>query len=189
MLGCTPNTGDRGDHQNPRRTQCPQHRTTAPTGSCSTDTMMTLTPARLVMPEQYGKLHKRTCSGVHGQQTWAASALSDRDDDHMQGQLLAGWSKRVTPCCVGGVELRTRTLLARRVTDADSSGTGLERTAAEILARSPRSYVGAESDPANLVGTRSRRPSGGHRRGVPDYPTPAVSSSARRCLTMQGNAD
>lgn len=98
--------------------------------------------------------------------------LSDRDDDHMQGHwLLARLGKRVLR--PGGVEL-TRTLLARaEVTDADvlELAPGLGRTAAEILARNPRSYVGAESDPnaANLVASAD-----------------VVIGEAM--LTMQGNA-
>lgn len=67
--------------------------------------------------------------------------------------LLARLGKRVLR--PGGVEL-TRTLLAHaELTDADvlELAPGLGRTAAEILARSPRSYIGAESDPdaANVV--------------------------------------
>lgn len=113
--------------------------------------------------------------------------LSDRDDDHMQGHwLLARLGKRVLR--PGGVEL-TRTLLARaEVTDADvlELAPGLGRTAAEILARNPRSYVGAESDPnaANLVRhvLAAAATSGSPTRPIPDYPTPApMSSSARRC--------
>lgn len=79
---------------------------------------------------------------------------SNRADDTVQGHwLLARLGKRVLR--PGGVEL-TRSLLARaQVTDADvvELAPGLGRTATEILARGPRSYVGAESDPdaANVV--------------------------------------
>src|SRR6476659_2445854 len=80
--------------------------------------------------------------------------LSNRDDEHVQGHwLLARLGKRVLR--PGGVEL-TRTLLARaEVAGADvlELAPGLGRTAAEIIARRPRSYVGAEADPdaANVV--------------------------------------
>ncbi|MDT5173995.1 MAG: hypothetical protein QOG37_1246 [Mycobacterium sp.] len=80
--------------------------------------------------------------------------LSNRDDEHVQGHwLLARLGKRVLR--PGGVEL-TRTLLARaEVAGADvlELAPGLGRTAAEIIARRPRSYVGVEADPdaANLV--------------------------------------
>ncbi|CAM4435716.1 arsenite S-adenosylmethyltransferase [Mycobacterium basiliense] len=120
--------------------------------------------------------------------------LSNRDDDHLQGHwLLARLGKRVLR--PGGVEL-TRTLLARAgVNDADvlELAPGLGRTAAEILARHPRSYVGAESDPdaANLV----RGVLGGHGdvrvtdaadTGLPDASADVVIGEAM--LTMQGDA-
>ena len=75
--------------------------------------------------------------------------LSDRDDEHVRGHwLLARLGKRVL--LPGGIEL-TRTLLVRaEVAGADvlELAPGLGRTAAEIIARRPRSYVGAEADPA-----------------------------------------
>ncbi len=113
--------------------------------------------------------------------------LSDRDDDHMQGHwLLARLGKRVLR--PGGVEL-TRTLLARaEVTDADvlELAPGLGRTAAEILARNPRSYVGRRAIPTRPTWSDTFSPaaatSGSPTRPIPDYPTPApMSSSARRC--------
>jgi SAM-dependent methyltransferase len=79
---------------------------------------------------------------------------SSRADDSVAGHwLLARLGKRVLR--PGGVEL-TRTLLAHaEVADADvlELAPGLGRTAAEILSRGPRSYIGAESDPdaANIV--------------------------------------
>lgn len=120
--------------------------------------------------------------------------LSDRDDDHMQGHwLLARLGKRVLR--PGGVEL-TRTLLARaEVTDADvlELAPGLGRTAAEILARNPRSYVGAESDPnaANLVrhvlaGRGDVRVTDAADTGLSDASADVVIGEAM--LTMQGNA-
>lgn len=79
---------------------------------------------------------------------------SNRADDNVAGHwLLARLGKRVLR--PGGVEL-TRVLLATaEVSDADvvELAPGLGRTAAEILNRRPRSYVGAEGDPdaANMV--------------------------------------
>lgn len=115
--------------------------------------------------------------------------LSDRDDDHMQGHwLLARLGKRVLR--PGGVEL-TRTLLARaEVTDADvlELAPGLGRTAAEILARNPRSYVGGgeRSQRGQPGPTRSRRPRRrpGHRRGR--Y---RIIRRQRRCRHRRGDAD
>lgn len=119
---------------------------------------------------------------------------SNRDEDHLQGHwLLARLGKRVLR--PGGVEL-TRTLLARAaVSDADvlELAPGLGRTAAEILVRHPRSYVGAEGDPdaANLVrGVVANR---GEVRvtdaadtGLPDASVDVVVGEAM--LTMQGEA-
>lgn len=71
-----------------------------------------------------------------------------RGDDSVQGHwLLARLGKRVLR--PGGIGL-THTLLARaHLTDADvlELAPGLGRTAAEILAYQPHSYVGAEQDP------------------------------------------
>ena len=73
---------------------------------------------------------------------------ASRGDDAVQGHwLLARLGKRVLR--PGGIGL-TRTLLSDAdVTDADvlELAPGLGRTATEILARRPRSYVGAEQDP------------------------------------------
>jgi len=123
---------------------------------------------------------------------------SNRADDTVQGHwLLARLGKRVLR--PGGVEL-TRTLLARaEVTGADvvELAPGLGRTATEILARGPRSYVGAESDPdaANVV----RGVLTGHgaekgavlvadaaATGLPDASSDVVIGEAM--LTMQGDA-
>jgi SAM-dependent methyltransferase len=118
----------------------------------------------------------------------------NRSDDSVQGHwLLARLGKRVLR--PGGVEL-TRTLLARaEVTDADvlELAPGLGRTAAEILARRPRSYIGAESDPdaANLVrgvlaGQGDVRVTDAAATGLPDASTDIVIGEAM--LTMQGDA-
>jgi SAM-dependent methyltransferase len=122
---------------------------------------------------------------------------SSRADDSVAGHwLLARLGKRVLR--PGGVEL-TRTLLARaELTDADvlELAPGLGRTAAEILTRSPRSYIGAESDPdaANVVrGVLTELGSAGSVRvtdaaatGLPDASTDVVVGEAM--LTMQGDA-
>ncbi len=112
---------------------------------------------------------------------------SQRDDEHVQGHwLLARLGKRVLR--PGGVEL-TRTLLAR----ADIAGAdvlelapGLGRTAAEIVARNPKSYVGAEGDPdaashvRGVLGGKGK--SGSPTPPKPDCPTPVPTwSSARQC--------
>lgn len=79
---------------------------------------------------------------------------SGRADDAVAGHwLLARLGKRVLR--PGGVEL-TRTLLAHaQLAGADvvELAPGLGRTVTEIVARGPRSYVGAEGDPdaANVV--------------------------------------
>jgi len=119
---------------------------------------------------------------------------SNRADDSVQGHwLLARLGKRVLR--PGGVEL-TRTMLAR----ADVSGAdvlelapGLGRTASEIIARRPRSYVGAESDPdaAKLVrrvlaGRGDVRVTDAADTGLPDGSADVVIGEAM--LTMQGDA-
>lgn len=127
-----------------------------------------------------------------------ALPVSNRSDDDLPGHwLLARLGKRVLR--PGGVEL-TRTLLARaKVTDADvlELAPGLGRTAAEIVARRPRSYVGAEGDPdaAKLVrgvlaghGTTlvDVRVTDAADTGLPDASADVVIGEAM--LTMQGDA-
>jgi SAM-dependent methyltransferase len=123
---------------------------------------------------------------------------SNRADDTVPGHwLLARLGKRVLR--PGGVEL-TRTLLAHaEVAGADvvELAPGLGRTATEILARGPRSYVGAESDPdaANVVrGVLTERGAedaavlvaDAAATGLPDASTDVVIGEAM--LTMQGDA-
>ncbi|MHA7650601.1 class I SAM-dependent methyltransferase [Mycobacterium sp. ML4] len=119
---------------------------------------------------------------------------SDRDDAHVPGHwLLARLGKRVLR--PGGVET-TRTLLARaEVADADvlELAPGLGRTAAEIIARGPRSYVGAEADPdaANrvrglLAGHGEVRVADAAQTGLPDASADVVIGEAM--LTMQSDA-
>ncbi|GBG38222.1 class I SAM-dependent methyltransferase [Mycobacterium montefiorense] len=124
--------------------------------------------------------------------------MSSRADDSVQGHwLLARLGKRVLR--PGGVGL-TRTMLAgAEVTDADvlELAPGLGRTAAEILNRQPRSYVGAEQDPdaadsvrdviAGLnAGTGTVRVADAADTGLPDASRDVVLGEAM--LTMQGDA-
>jgi SAM-dependent methyltransferase len=124
--------------------------------------------------------------------------MSSRADDTVAGHwLLARLGKRVLR--PGGVEL-TRTLLARaEVADADvlELAPGLGRTAAEILARGPRSYVGAEADPDAAEVVRGVLTELGVERGsvlvadaattgLPDASSDVVIGEAM--LTMQGDA-
>lgn len=118
---------------------------------------------------------------------------SSRGDDTVQGHwLLARLGKRVLR--PGGVGL-TRTLLAdAKLTDADvlELAPGLGRTATEILAARPRSYVGVEQDPdaAALVrglitGRGEVRVTDAANTGLPDASTDVVIGEAM--LTMQGD--
>jgi SAM-dependent methyltransferase len=107
--------------------------------------------------------------------------------------LLARLGKRVLR--PGGVGL-TRTLLAHaELTDADvlELAPGLGRTAAEILARRPRSYLGAEQDPdaarlaRNVVAGRGDvQVCDAAQTGLADSSTDVVIGEAM--LTMQGDA-
>ena len=111
--------------------------------------------------------------------------------------LLARLGKRVLR--PGGVEL-TRTLLARaELADADvvELAPGLGRTATEILARRPRSYVGAEGDPDAAgvvrgvltelgVENAAVRVADAAATGLPDASADVVIGEAM--LTMQGDA-
>ncbi|MBS4729348.1 methyltransferase domain-containing protein [Mycobacterium sp. SM1] len=123
----------------------------------------------------------------------AALPAARRTDDTVQGHwLLARLGKRVLR--PGGLEL-TRTLLAHAgVTGADvlELAPGLGRTAAEILARKPRSYLGAEQDPDAARSVRSIVAGHGDVRvtdaagtGLPDGSTDVVIGEAM--LTMQGD--
>ncbi|BBY08267.1 class I SAM-dependent methyltransferase [Mycobacterium noviomagense] len=123
---------------------------------------------------------------------------ANRGDDTAAGHwLLARLGKRVLR--PGGAEL-TRELLDRAaVTDADvlELAPGLGRTAIEILARRPRSYLGAEQDPdaAALVrdivhksgaGRGDVRVADAADTGLPDASSDVVVGEAM--LTMQGKA-
>jgi SAM-dependent methyltransferase len=117
----------------------------------------------------------------------------NRADANVAGHwLLARLGKRVLR--PGGVEL-TRTLLARaEVTDADvlELAPGLGRTAAEIVARHPRSYTGAEgdADAANVVrgvlaGRGEVKVADAADTGLPDASADVVIGEAM--LTMQSD--
>lgn len=128
----------------------------------------------------------------------AALPSAQRADDAVGGHwLLARLGKRVLR--PGGVEL-TRTLLSHAdIVDADvlELAPGLGRTATEILARRPRSYLGAEQDPdaATLVRGTLREGAAGHGdvriadaadTGLPDASADVVIGEAM--LTMQSDA-
>ncbi|PRC61528.1 SAM-dependent methyltransferase, partial [Mycobacterium sp. ITM-2017-0098] len=75
--------------------------------------------------------------------------LAERSDADLPGHwLLARLGKRVLR--PGGLELTTRLLAAARIGDADvvELGPGLGRTAADIVAQHPRSYVGVDDTAA-----------------------------------------
>lgn len=123
---------------------------------------------------------------------------SSRADDAVAGHwLLARLGKRVLR--PGGVEL-TRTLLSHaKLSGADvvELAPGLGRTATEIVARRPRSYVGAEADPdaANVVrgvlsdlGAQNAavRVADAAATGLPDASSDVVIGEAM--LSMQGDA-
>lgn len=85
-----------------------------------------------------------------------STPLATRDDNALQGHwLLARLGKRVLR--PGGVELTHKLLALAEVGDRDvvELAPGLGRTAAEIIERRPRSYVGAEQDPAAAAAVRS----------------------------------
>lgn len=123
---------------------------------------------------------------------------SSRADDAVAGHwLLARLGKRVLR--PGGVEL-TRTLLSHaKLSGADvvELAPGLGRTATEIVAQGPRSYVGAEgdSDAANVVrgvlsdlGAQNAemRVADAAATGLPDASSDVVIGEAM--LSMQGDA-
>lgn len=123
---------------------------------------------------------------------------SNRADDAVAGHwLLARLGKRVLR--PGGVEL-TRTLLSHaKLSGADvvELAPGLGRTAAEIVAQGPRSYVGAEGDreAANVVrgvlsdlGAQNAavRVADAAATGLPDASSDVVIGEAM--LSMQGDA-
>ena len=124
-----------------------------------------------------------------------AVPMANRDDDAVHGHwLLARLGKRVLR--PGGIEL-TRSLLGRAgLGDADvlELAPGLGRTATEILAAAPRSYVGADQDPDAVRTVRGIvaahggevRQADAAQTGLPDASRDVVVGEAM--LTMQGDA-
>ncbi|MFB9830789.1 class I SAM-dependent methyltransferase [Actinoallomurus acaciae] len=120
------------------------------------------------------------------------ASFADRDDDTVQGHwLLARLGKRVLR--PGGVELTRNLLSHARLTDADvvELAPGLGRTAAEVIARRPRSYQGVDQDPEAVEAVRPIVGDHGEVRvadasdtGLPDAGADVVIGEAM--LTMQG---
>ncbi|MFV9427864.1 methyltransferase domain-containing protein [Rhodococcus aetherivorans] len=120
-----------------------------------------------------------------------ALPLSDRDTAHLPGHwLLARLGKRVLR--PGGKELTARVLADARLHGADvvEFAPGLGRTAQEILAYSPGSYIGVESDETAAELTRKAIAGGGRvvsgeasKTGLDDEVADVVVGEAM--LTMQ----
>lgn len=118
---------------------------------------------------------------------------TSRDDDTVQGHwLLARLGKRVLR--PGGIGLTHMLLSDAALTDADvlELAPGLGRTATEILARCPRSYVGVEQDPDAarsvrkvLTGRGEVRVADASDTGLPSFSKDVVVGEAM--LTMQGD--
>lgn len=119
--------------------------------------------------------------------------LASRADDAVQGHwLLARLGKRVLR--PGGIGLTRTLLVAANVTDADvlELAPGLGRTATEILARLPRSYLGAEQDPdaaqsvRNVIAGRGEiQVTDASKTGLPGASRDVVIGEAM--LTMQSD--
>jgi len=120
-----------------------------------------------------------------------ALPLAGRDAAHLPGHwLLARLGKRVLR--PGGKELTARLLADARLSGSDvvEFAPGLGRTAQEILAHSPRSYVGVESDDTAAELTRKAIAGGGRvvrgdasKTGLDDEVADVVVGEAM--LTMQ----
>lgn len=120
--------------------------------------------------------------------------LAGRRDEDLPGHwLLARLGKRVLR--PGGLELTTRLLAAGKVADADvvELGPGLGRTARDIVALRPRSYVGVDDTAAATQSVRDVvAPCGGRvivadaaSTGLPDGSADVVVGEAM--LTMQND--
>lgn len=120
--------------------------------------------------------------------------LAGRRDEDLPGHwLLARLGKRVLR--PGGLELTTRLLAAGKVTGADvvELGPGLGRTARDIVALGPRSYVGIDDTAATTESVRTViAPCGGRvivgdatDTGLPDASADVVIGEAM--LTMQSD--
>ncbi|WP_099022544.1 class I SAM-dependent methyltransferase [Mycolicibacterium palauense] len=123
-----------------------------------------------------------------------ALPLAQRSDSDLPGHwLLARLGKRVLR--PGGLELTTRLLTGAAVAGADvvELGPGLGRTARDIVAGGPRSYVGVDDTaPATAAVREIVAPVGGTVRvadaadtGLPDASADVVIGEAM--LTMQGD--
>lgn len=122
--------------------------------------------------------------------------LANRSDADLPGHwLLARLGKRVLR--PGGLELTRRLLTAARVTGADvvELGPGLGRTATDIVAAGPRSYVGVDDTAAATEAVRRIvEPVDGKvvvanaaDTGLPSGSADVVIGEAM--LTMQGDKD
>ena len=120
--------------------------------------------------------------------------LAERSDADLPGHwLLARLGKRVLR--PGGLELTTRLLAAARLSGSDvvELGPGLGRTATDIVAQRPRSYVGVDDTAAATENVRAIvAPVGGQvvvadaaSTGRPDRSADVVIGEAM--LTMQGD--
>ncbi len=128
-----------------------------------------------------------------GQNNESALPWSGRGDVAVQGHwLLARLGKRVLR--PGGIGLTCTLLSDASVTDTDvlELAPGLGRTATEILARRPRSYVGVEQDPdaarsvRNIIHGRGEvRVADAAKTGLPAASRDVVIGEAM--LTMQGD--
>lgn len=120
--------------------------------------------------------------------------LAERGDEDLPGHwLLARLGKRVLR--PGGLELTTRLLAAARIGGADvvELGPGLGRTATDIIAARPQSYVGVDDTAAATENVRAIvAPVDGTvvvadaaQTGLPDRSADVVVGEAM--LTMQGD--
>ena len=119
--------------------------------------------------------------------------LAGRKDEDMPGHwLLARMGKRVLR--PGGRELTQRMLFDARLPGADvvELAPGLGRTATEILAAGPKSYIGVEADPDAVALTEATIGDGGRvveadaaQTGLPDAGADVVVGEAM--LTMQSD--
>jgi SAM-dependent methyltransferase len=125
-----------------------------------------------------------------------ALPLPNRSDEDLPGHwLLARLGKRVLR--PGGLELTSRLLNAARINGADvvELGPGLGRTATDIVAQKPHSYVGVDDTAAATESVRAIvAPVGGKvvvanaaDTGLPSGSADVVIGEAM--LTMQGDKD
>lgn len=120
--------------------------------------------------------------------------LAERSDADLPGHwLLARLGKRVLR--PGGVELTTRLLAAAGIHEADvvELGPGLGRTARDIVALKPRSYVGVDDTAAATAAVRDVVADCGGRVVVADAADTGLDAASadvvvgEAMLTMQGD--